>query len=105
MPLPAVTHLKQLWKAGQTCGLAEAPQISPWGTIVTPRPGQFEFWDATGASNYQSPGGKVALFQGRINGRVDFDLFVEVARKMPDWQFWFAAIAAAPELDGADTAK
>jgi glycosyltransferase involved in cell wall biosynthesis len=51
----------------------------------------FEFWDQTGAAAYQPPGdgAKVALFQGGINGRLDYTLLTRLAKLLPDWQFWF----------------
>ena len=31
----------------------------------------------------------MALFQGGVNGRLDYDLLTALADAMPDWQFWF----------------
>lgn len=51
----------------------------------------FEFWKATKAFEYAPPesGRKVAFFQGAINVRLDFELLRDVARAMPEWEFWF----------------
>ncbi len=32
---------------------------------------------------------KVALFQGGINARLDYDLLLDLADRLPDWRFWF----------------
>lgn len=59
--------------------------------IVVPNGCDFEFWKSTNAWNYSAPedGAKVALYQGGINGRLDYPLLQSVARSLPDWQFWF----------------
>jgi glycosyltransferase involved in cell wall biosynthesis len=58
---------------------------------VLPNGCDFLFWEKTGASEFVAPpdGAKVALFQGGINGRLDYALLTELARRLPDWQFWF----------------
>lgn len=49
------------------------------------------FWEATGAAAYRAPanGARVALFQGGINHRLDYPLLLDLARRLPEWQFWF----------------
>jgi glycosyltransferase involved in cell wall biosynthesis len=32
---------------------------------------------------------KIAVYQGGINARLDFDLLMELANRLPDWTFWF----------------
>ncbi|MBL8590354.1 MAG: glycosyltransferase [Methylobacteriaceae bacterium] len=62
------------------------------GHAVTLRNGcDFTFWESSGAAKYEPPadGGRVALYQGGLNRRLDFDLLQELARSMPHWQFWF----------------
>jgi len=51
----------------------------------------FAFWDESGAARHQTPanGAKVALFQGGINGRLDYQLLTRLTELLPDWQFWF----------------
>ena len=51
----------------------------------------FEFWKETGAFEYAAPEGgrQVALFQGVINERLDFDLLRGLAESLPEWRFWF----------------
>lgn len=34
-----------------------------------------------------------AIFQGGINGRLDYELLIELCRRMPDWDFWFCGAA------------
>jgi glycosyltransferase involved in cell wall biosynthesis len=74
-----------------------APSDKP--VIVLPNGCDFAFWEKTGAAAYARPAaGKVALFQGGINGRLDFPLLTELAGLLPDWQFWFCGKA----VDGGD---
>jgi len=51
----------------------------------------FEFWRESGAFQYAPPqdGRPVALFQGVINERLDFELLRYLAAALPEWQFWF----------------
>lgn len=58
---------------------------------VLPNGCDFLFWEKAGASEFAPPpdGAKVALFQGGINGRLDYALLADLARLLPDWQFWF----------------
>lgn len=83
-------------------GVAESHRrAAPAGTevVVLPNGCDFDFWKETGASEYLRPeGGKVALFQGGINGRLDFPLLTRLAELLPDWQFWFCGKA----VDGGD---
>jgi glycosyltransferase involved in cell wall biosynthesis len=59
--------------------------------VVVPNGCDFEFWKATNAWQHEAPtdGEKIALYQGGVNGRLDYSLLQSVARKMQDWQFWF----------------
>lgn len=58
--------------------------------IVLPNGCDFAFWKESGAASYAPPaGGKVALYQGGINGRLDFSLLIALTELLPDWQFWF----------------
>lgn len=67
--------------------------------IVLPNGCDFVFWEQTKASSYAPPaGGKVALFQGGINNRLDFALLTELTELLPDWQFWFCG----KSVDGGD---
>jgi glycosyltransferase involved in cell wall biosynthesis len=51
----------------------------------------FEFWDQTNARLYEAPpdGEKVVLYQGALNARIDYDLLLDLTRRLPDWKFWF----------------
>lgn len=74
-----------------------APSDKP--VVVLPNGCDFAFWKETSAAAYVRPAaGKVALFQGGINGRLDFALLSELAGLLPDWQFWFCGKA----VDGGD---
>lgn len=67
--------------------------------VVLPNGCDFAFWERTGASAYAPPSaGKVALFQGGINNRLDFALLTELTELLPDWQFWFCG----KSVDGGD---
>ncbi|WP_348522314.1 glycosyltransferase [Bosea sp. CS1GBMeth4] len=83
-------------------GVAESHRLAvPAGkpVVVLPNGCDFAFWQQTGASDYRRPAaGKVALFQGGINGRLDFPLLIRLTELLPDWQFWFCGKAA----DGGD---
>ena len=59
--------------------------------ITLPNGCDYEYWRATGAQHYVPPenGARVAIFQGGINGRLDYDLLIALAQRLPDWQFWF----------------
>ncbi len=66
------------------------------GRALTLRNGcDFRFWDASGASAYMLPDDEanVALFQGGINARLDYELLSDLADKRSDWQFWFCGQA------------
>jgi hypothetical protein len=58
----------------------------------------FEFWKETGAFEYAAPeeGRQVALFQGVINERIDFELLCNLAAAMPEWRFWFCGESVDP---------
>lgn len=83
-------------------GVAESHRrAAPAGkqVVVLPNGCDFAFWKETGASDYLRPAaGKVALFQGGINGRLDFPLLTRLTELLPDWQFWFCGKA----VDGGD---
>jgi len=59
--------------------------------ITLPNGCDYEYWCATGAQSYVPPenGARVAIFQGGINERLDYDLLIGLAQRLPDWQFWF----------------
>lgn len=62
------------------------------GTAITLENGcDFNFWENSRAKYYQPPpdGKKVALYEGNLNQRVDYDLLNHVAESLPDWEFWF----------------
>lgn len=73
--------------------------LSEKPVVVLPNGCDFAFWERTGASAYASPDvGKIALFQGGINNRLDFTLLTELTELLPDWQFWFCG----KSVDGGD---
>ena len=41
----------------------------------------------------QEPGDNIAIFQGGINQRVDYELLIKLAEAMPDWKFRFCGCA------------
>ncbi|MBZ6076291.1 glycosyltransferase [Microvirga puerhi] len=51
----------------------------------------FPFWRDSRASDYTPPADArpVALFQGALNSRLDYDLLLELVDSLPDWHFWF----------------
>ncbi len=66
------------------------------GPILVLRNGcDYRFWRDTGAERYTAPsdGARVVLFQGGINGRLDYDLLIALALRMPEWRFWFCGDA------------
>lgn len=64
--------------------------VSDQPILVLPNGCDFAFWQQTAAAEYVAPeGGKVALFQGGINHRLDFALLTRLSELLPDWQFWF----------------
>lgn len=64
--------------------------VSDRPVLVLPNGCDFAFWEETRAANYESSGvGKVALFQGGINARLDFVLLARLTEICPDWKFWF----------------
>jgi hypothetical protein len=41
---------------------------------------------------------RIAIYQGAVNGRLDYDLIGKIVTQMPDWTFWFCGSAAyAPQ--------
>lgn len=69
---------------------ASHAQIIAPDRIVTLRNGcDAQFWLDTGANQYRDPGYPAALYQGGINGRLDFEMIDAVAAMLPNWQFWF----------------
>lgn len=75
-------------------GVAESYQVRggfEGETLVLPNGCDFAFWKESQASVYAPPphGRPVALFQGGINARLDYDLLNALAGQMPDWDFWF----------------
>ncbi|WP_166294316.1 glycosyltransferase [Bradyrhizobium sp. 2S1] len=70
------------------------------GDMIVLRNGcDFSFWQASGAA-FDAPSEDApdtAIFQGNLNGRVDYDLLIELTERMPDWTFEFCGqIAHAP---------
>lgn len=59
--------------------------------FVVPNGCDFSFWEQTGASKWQpaDSGRPVALYQGGINDRLDFDLIERLIDLLPAWEFWF----------------
>jgi hypothetical protein len=70
------------------------------GELIVLRNGcDFDFWSNTKAWMYQAPpdGAPVALFQGGLNDRIDYELLCAIADRMPNWQFWFCgSLSNAP---------
>lgn len=64
-------------------------------TVVLPNGCDFEFWKASGAAHARpaADGERVALFQGGINARLDYELLADLARSKPQWNFWFCGSA------------
>jgi len=58
--------------------------------LLLPNGCDFEFWQAHKASEYVPPasGRPVALYQGALNARVDYELLVELAKRLDGWDFW-----------------
>nr|WP_246191502.1 glycosyltransferase [Aureimonas leprariae] len=50
-----------------------------------------KFWLESGAYRFDAPPDDrpVALFQGGINKRLDFPLLIALAKRLPEWRFWF----------------
>jgi glycosyltransferase involved in cell wall biosynthesis len=62
--------------------------------VVMPNGCDFTAWHETDAFHYaRPPEGKVALYQGGINSRLDFALLTRLSELLPDWQFWFCGKA------------
>ncbi len=61
------------------------------GNLVVAENGcDHQFLAALRRSVAVDPGnGKIAIFQGGINKRLDFDLLHSLAHQLPDWTFWF----------------
>lgn len=75
-------------------GVAESYQVrGSFGgeTLVLPNGCDFAFWNTSQASDHIPPphGRPIALFQGGINARLDYELLNALANQMPDWDFWF----------------
>ena len=67
------------------------------GDLVVLKNGcDFEFWSGTRAFTYEEPSDEscVALYQGGINYRLDYELLKSVTDGLPEWQFWFCGPAA-----------
>lgn len=78
------------------------------GPVVTlPNGCDFSFWEKTGASAYVPPpnGADVALFQGGINGRLDYKLLTALAKRLPEWEFWFCGKSVDGGAGWADLQK
>jgi glycosyltransferase involved in cell wall biosynthesis len=77
---------------------AIAPPDKP--IIVLANGCDFPFWRATGAAIYRMPddGRNIALFQGGINGRLDYALLDRLTELLPAWEFWFCG----KSTDGGD---
>jgi hypothetical protein len=59
--------------------------------LVLPNGCDYGFWQASGAVDFSPPdnGARVALFQGGINKRLDYELLVALAQRLRHWEFWF----------------
>ena len=65
----------------------------------------FEQWAGCADSPDRGKYGKVALYQGGINRKVDFAMLLAAARALPDWQFRFCGVVALEPADGLDQWK
>ena len=54
----------------------------------------FEQWAGCADSAERGKHGKIALYQGGINRRIDLEMVRQAARSMPDWLFWFCGEVA-----------
>jgi hypothetical protein len=45
---------------------------------------------------------KIVLYQGGISFKVDFQLLIEVASRMPDWEFWFCGAEMMDSLESGE---
>lgn len=52
-----------------------------------------DFFSAIADANAVAPSARIALFQGGINARLDYDLLLQVVRAMPEWEFQFCGHA------------
>lgn len=73
--------------------------------VVLPNGCDFDFWHATGAFEAAGhPNKHIALYQGSINDRLDFELLRGLADALPDWRFSFCGRVAA-DAAGWDALK
>ncbi len=61
---------------------------------ILPNGCDYEFWSSPPIG--LSTASNVAVFQGGINRRLDFQLLYEIIVGMPDWEFWFCGQAHDP---------
>lgn len=71
------------------------------GPLIVLRNGcDYEHWVAALEAETSRSDDKIVIFQGGVNARLDFPLMEEIARAMPDWQFWICGNSAnAPQPD------
>ena len=55
----------------------------------------FAFWNAAVPAGPTRRAGRVAVYQGGINERLDAALIVETMRRLPDWEFRFCGAVSA----------
>ena len=75
-------------------------------TLVLENGCDSKFWYEARAFEYKPPadGRPIAFFQGGVNKRLDFPLLADLARRLPEWRFWFCGRAEA-QLDGWDALR
>ncbi len=59
-----------------------------------------EHWISATDGRAHAPTRASVIYQGGINGRLDYSLIEKIVAEMPDWRFWFcgnAANAAQPQ--------
>ncbi len=67
------------------------------GPLVVVRNGcDVKHWQA--ATRKPDPAKKIAVYQGGINARLDFEMLKDLADGLPDWRFWFCGSDADATL-------
>lgn len=88
----AIAHADMVVAVSEGVAQSHRQVVSPGKPLLVLENGcDFVFWAQSGAAAYVAPpdGAKVALFQGGINGRLDYKLLMRLTELLPDWQFWF----------------
>lgn len=67
--------------------------------VLAPNGCDAGFFQALAQEHGPPPAANVCIFQGGINHRLDWDLLVSLADRMPDWSFWFCG-SAVDDLPG-----